>query len=319
MRTASVHLCRQWIGPAGAATVVFSVVGGVGLIAVQLLRAPALPSWPGLAAVVGASLPVIGEWVLPLGVLAGLTLLLARWRAEGEWTALQASGLSGRHLLPAAVAGGVVLALGTSVLTHQGAPWGRATLFDTLVRQVVPLPGRATTVGDLTVLPAAADDAGLIDLIVTGGDAEGQWVAHAATGQLSQDRTLVLQDGQWLGRAGSLGFGRLVLPLPSVVARPPPSAWSDQVLSASPDAYHQALHQKRTTWPLAGGLLLLLAVPAALVGRSWTVPLSVFGWWVAVRLSDGLAGMLGGWLSAWLPLFLLSAVTVLAWQRWGER
>ncbi len=319
MRTASVHLCRQWIGPAGAATVVFTVVGGVGLIASQLLRAPALPSWAGLATVLGASLPVIGEWVLPLGTLAGLTLLLSRWRAEGEWTALQAAGLSGRHLVPAAVAGGLLLAVGTAALTHQGAPWGRATLFDTLVHQVVPLPGRATTVGDLTVLPAAVDNAGLIDLIVAGGEGEARWVAHAATGHLSEDRTLVLQDGAWLGRAGSLGFGRLVLPLPSVVARPPPSAWTDQALQGSSDAYHQALHHKRTTWPLAGVLLLLFAVPVTLVGRAWTVPLSVFGWWVVVRLADGLAATVGGLASAWLPLVLLAGVTMLTWQRWRER
>ncbi|GEM_PF-1942649 len=319
MRTASIHLCRQWIGPTCAAAAVFSVVGGVGLIAAQLLRAPALPGLQGLAVVIGASAPVLGEWVVPLGGLAGLALLLARWRAEGDWTALQAAGLSGRTLVPGILAGGLVLALATGALAHLGAPWGRATLVDTLVHQVVPLPGRATSIGDLTLLPGRVDDDGLGDLFLAWGDGEHGLVAHAASGQLGESGQLVLLDGQVLGPAGHLAFGRLALPLPTAFGRPPPSAWPDRALAESGEPYHLALRYKRTIWPLASLLLLLLAVPGVLSGRSWTVPLSVVGWWAAVRVCDGLAASLGGLGSAVLPLVLLAVSTGWCWSRWEGR
>jgi hypothetical protein len=169
------------------------------------------------------------------------------------------------------------------------------------------------------VLPAAVEEDGLLDLIVAWGQGDDAWVAHAAAGQLGQDRTLFLQDGALLGAQGGLTFDSLALPLPAMTARPPPSAWPDRQLADSPEPYHQALRHKRTTWPLAGALLLLLAVPCTLTGRAWTVPLSVFGWWAAVRVCDGLVASVGGLTSALLPLGLLLAVTALTWRLWCER
>ncbi len=319
MRTASVHLCRQWIGPASAATTVFGVVGAVGLIAAQLLRAPAMPTAEGLARVAVACLPVLGEWVLPLGGLAGLALLLARWRAEGEWLALQAAGVSGRHLVAPALLGGLLLSGGTAALTHQGGPWGRATLFDVLLSQVALTPGKATTLGQLTLLPGEVDSDGLADLFVSHGQGSDLLVAHARTGALSPDRTLVLEHGTLWTDAGAAEFGRLTVPLPEASRRAAPSAWPGTELAASADPYHRALWHKRSVWPAAGAVLLLLALPCTLVGRGWTLPLAVVGWWAAVRVCDGLVVTLGGALAALLPLVALCGVTVAVWWRWEGR
>lgn len=319
MRTASAHLCQQWIGPACAATTVFGVIGWVGLVAVHLLRAPALPPAEGLARVALASLPVLGEWILPLGVLAGLTGLLARWRSEGEWLALRATGTAGRRLVPAVLAVGVALAAATAGLTHQGAPWGRAVIVDVLTRTVSPLPGRATALGGLTVLPGGTGDDGLTDLLLAWEGPDGVVVAAAEQGRLAVGSGLVLEWGAVLGPAGELSFDRLQVPLPPSAQRPPPSAWPGPELRASVDPYHRAIGHKRAVWPLATVLLVLLAVPGVLSGWGWTVPLSVVGWWALVRTCDGLAPLLGGLASALLPLVVLAGVAALAWQRWADR
>ncbi len=286
-----------------------------------MLRAPALPEAEGLFRVFLASAPVLGEWVLPLGALAGLTALLTRWRSEGEWLALQAAGIAGRHLVAPALSIGLVVGLGTAALTHHGAVWGRATLFDVLVHQVQPLPGRATSIGGLTVLPGTVEgvEDGLRDLLLAWEGPDGLLVASAAVGRLSQGRVLELEEGEVLGASGRLTFDRLQLPLPDSARRPPPSAWTGPDLARSSDPYLQAIRLKRNVWPLAGVLLLLLSVPLSLSGRGWTVPGAVLGWWAAVRACDGLALQMGGLGSALLPLLLLGGFSFWTWWRWSER
>jgi hypothetical protein len=300
--------------------VVFSVVGGVGLVAVQLLLAPALPNPHDLIGVLFASMPVIGEWVVPLGAMAGITALLARWRREGEWVALQAAGISGGHLIPAALTLGIAVGIGTAFLTHQGAPWGRATFFDVLVHQIVPLPGRATSVGGLTVLPGSASEGGLQDLLLVWEHPEGLVVASAAQGQLGGDGgTLELLQGEVIGPQARLTFERLAVPLPQVSRMAPPSAWTDRALAESSDAYHHAIGFKRTVWPLASVLFVLVSVPWTLAGRAWAMPIVVLSWWTAVRICDGLAPIVGGLGSAVLPLILLTLATGWSWLRWASR
>ncbi len=319
VRTATHHLCRQWIGPTSAATAVFAVIGGVGLVAAQLLRAPALPDGAGLRDVLLGAAPVLGEWVLPLGGLAGLVALLVRWRAEGEWLTLRAAGLGGRHLVPPVLACGLAIGGLTLALGHEGAPWGRATLFDVLVHQVSPRAGRATSVGGLTVLPGLSSGEDLHDLFLIYDGGEASLHAHAAIGRIAPDQGLQLEHGQALGEGFGLAFETLELPPPQATSRPPPSAWPGSQLAASDDPYHQAIGHKRSTWPVAAVLLMLLALPASLSGRAWTVGGAVVGWWVVVRTCDGLAPSLGGLGSALLPLALLGVATAWTWRRWGDR
>ena len=112
-------------------------------------------------------MPASLELVLPAAGLVSVVSVLARWVEEGSWSGLRAVGASGRVLIPAVLAIGVLTGLGTAHATLVQGPMARRAAFrvvdDPLLR-VGLWPGRTAELGEVTARPErlVTDEAGVV-------------------------------------------------------------------------------------------------------------------------------------------------------------
>lgn len=317
-------VCLAWGGLVGVAL--------LALVSQALVRLPVVPNLQGVMLVALGLLPEVAAMMLPVAMFFAAVGLTQRWAEGGQLTALYASGLGGRHLLPAALVAGVLGALAVGGLAHGLAPAGRTLARETIAQSGATLQlqaGRPTWMGDTLVLAADADGPQLSAVFLAQGDV----VATAPRATVSRDGLVALEDGyaQGLGpEPWAMEFAQLRVP----VRLPPPRVHAFDMsgerlldlisrmegLGRSPHAERLVL-LKRTTLSLGTPLLLLLALPLGAI-RRWTVPAavgSVLGLWTVQRLGDHLAGTWGALPSALLPLAVLSVAVVLTWSRWWDR
>jgi lipopolysaccharide export LptBFGC system permease protein LptF len=333
MRRLSILLARGVTGPALAALGILAAVGLVMEGTMVALRAPVLPAASTLVAATLALAPSLLAFMLPLALFVGCLGCFRRWRLAGVWTGLEATGLAARKLVaPIAVAGlGVMLV--ALLLDHTLAPAGCHASARMLAESTASLrlvPGRFVPAGKAVLL--AMPEGG-----VFASDGSGSAV-------VSQTATIVpegggLRLGMEQGRALPAGktpvfaaFERGDLPLvgPGGSRRLDLEERSDSSLvqvarkreAAGKDAsYERALLHKRSTGPLAGLLLPLLAIPLGLRwgGKSTHAVATVAAWWALVRIGDQGCAVLGPLIAAFLPVFGLAAATLLLWSTWRER
>jgi lipopolysaccharide export LptBFGC system permease protein LptF len=330
-----LYLTRAFLARAGALTgaalIALLAVGGVGLGAAEVLRAPATPDLAALGALALAIGPVVLGTGLPLAALVGVAAALGQWRDEGEWLALRSAGWGGRALLPALLA--VALAVGAAswALNHWLEPAARAQIRHALREGLHPAPGRVLDLGATALVADEVDGERLRGLFFATEEGGGALVVGtAARGSLTTER-LVLEDGL-LHAPGDpalgVAFERAELPLALPGVRVELVERSDASLEAVIErmqadgrdaSYERAVLEKRSAWPLASALMVLLAGPLALGGRAWALGGAVLGYWAAVRGFDHAAASLGGAAAAWSPPLLLALACAAAWLGWRER
>ena len=327
---------RRLLAATGAALVALLAVGGIGLGAVEVLRAPAAPDASALGTLALALGPVVLGSGLPLAALVGVVAVAGQWREEGEWLALRAAGWGGRGLLPALLTAALAVGASSWLLNHQLEPAARSQIRAALREGLRPAPGRVLELGDAALVadaiesdPVEGDT--LVGLFFAWEEAGGTLaVGSAARGRLTDD-ALVLEDGVFhapgdpaLGVRFETATVPLALPSARVelVERTDASLGKlvDRMEAAGKNAgYERSVLAKRSAWPIASALMVLLAAPLALGGRAWAVAVAVLGYWAAVRGFDHAARSLGGLAAAWAPPGLLLALTVAAWASWRER
>lgn len=331
MRTTTRYTIRS-VGPALVASVV--ALGGLGTLvgaSLELLRAPARPPPEALPALALASLPLTWSATLPLAAMLGLSAGLWRWRRDGQWATLRASGVGGGALLRPGLPFALALAILVSALTHRVEPAARAATKQALSASLQLVPGRLVSVGPLTLLADAVDGEALRGVSFALEGAEGEVVGGAARAGRLTPEALELSGGR-LHHPGppdvQLDFERLRLRLEPAERRvelvEKGSAELAGLISrmradGKNAGYEQAVLAKRWSWPVACALLLLACPPLVLGGRPAAVVALPLVYWSMVRGMDGLARELGGGLAAWAPALALAALVSALWWRWEER
>lgn len=306
------------------------VVGIVGFVGARALQAPALPSGAALLTLAGCATPTVLGLVAPLACVVGLSGTLRRWRQEGQWTAVQAAGLGGRVLLGPAL--GFALAVGGLcwVSAHHLEPAARAAARGLVTEALRPRPGVPLQIGTVTLLADAVDASGLTGVFFavdgpTWPRVGSARAASLAPGQLLLESGVVHLPGPPQAR---VDFERLTLPLPVPDHRVELNERSDAALAAliarmearGRDAgYERAVLLKRSAWPVAAALLVLICPPLALRRRALWPAVPIVAYWGLVRGLDAGARAVGGGVAAWLPVALLGLAVAWTWGRWRER
>lgn len=311
-------------------------VGGIGLGAVEVLRAPAAPDAAALGALALALGPVVLGSGLPLAALVGVVAVASQWREEGEWLALRAAGWGGRGLLPGLLTAALMVGASSWILNHQLEPAARSQIRAALREGLRPAPGRVLELGDAAIVADAIEHDPIegdtmIGLFFAREEAGGTLaVGSAARGRLVGD-ALVLEDGVFhapgepaLGVRFETATVPLELPLAKVELVERTDASLRRLVSRMESSgqnagYERSILSKRSAWPVASALMVLLAAPLALGGRAWAVAAAVLGYWAAVRGFDHAARSLGGVLAAWSPPGLLAVLTAAVWASWRDR
>jgi lipopolysaccharide export LptBFGC system permease protein LptF len=323
---------RSVLGPSLVALVLLAMTGLALQAATLLLGSAVMPSLGDTLRILLALLPAAMELALPIAFLVGLAVGYGRWHGDGTWTALRASGVAARGLLPAALLLGVVLAGALAWTTHQLAPEGRRGAARAVTRAASAaelVPGRFLSVGD-TVLTEPPQGGLLL--------AHDEVRLYARRGALlPRDGGLLLEleGGQALGpweHGLQLSFERASIPLPRAgggrrveLAERSGAELAELVRrmdSKGKDAsYEHAVLLKRSTLPLAALLLPLIALPLGLRwgGRPGGILGVAVGYWVLLRLGDAATSTLGPHLSACLPALGLALVAVVLWASWRDR
>lgn len=321
---------KRLTAAAGAALVALLAVGGIALGAVEVLRAPVTPDAAALGALALALGPVVMGSGLPLAALIGVVTVASHWREEGEWLALRAAGWGGRGLLPALLIASLSVGAASWALNHRLEPAARSEIRAALREGVRPAPGKMLNLGGAAVLADAVEGDELRGLFFAREEAGGLVVGSAARGRIAGE-ALTLEDGE-LHAPGepalAVRFETATIPLEPPKSRVELVERSDEALAklvarmeaAGQNAsYEQAVLSKRSAWPLASALMVLLALPLALSGRAWAVAAAVLAYWAAVRGFDHAAQSVGGLVAAWGPPGMLGAVTAAVWALWRER
>lgn len=330
MRTITRYTLHSVVPAMAAAVVVVAGLGGLVGVALELLRAPVRPSLSALPGLLLVALPLTWSAALPLAAMLGLSGALWRWRRDGQWSALRASGVGGGQLLRAALPLALGLSLGVAGLTHGVEPAARAATQAALRASLEVVPGRLVQLGGLSLVAEVAEGETLEGLAFAWED-PGQLVSGAAArGRLEAD-ALVLEQGRLLALGASpvqVDFERLRLRLERPEARVERTERSSAALrdlvqrmeAKGRDASHErATLLRRWSWPLAAGLLLLACPPLALSRRLLPLAALPVAYWSLVRAADGLTLSLGGGLAAWGPTAALAALVAALWWRWEER
>ncbi len=307
-RQLSWHLLASLALPFGSAMGVMMTAGWVGIVTLEVLRAPIALGWRALFPLALGLLPQLWVWLLPIAVAVALVSSLQRWRTEGTWEGLQSLGIGGTALLPAVSFLVVVVGLATSCLTHWAAPAGQEWVADLLAEEARPRSGELVQLGDWKVVAERVSGDRLEGVLAVTSEA----ACAAPEGRLNRDSGhLELVDGEmvWWGE----------LPVRMTWKK---AQWRMDSAASAParhPSYQRSIFLKRTSWPIAVGLILLWAVPATLSGRNW-LPLCVFLlFWAMTRTMDHMAGSTGAFMAAWLPTFVLAVGTIRSWLTWSER
>ena len=316
-------LLRAALGPIAAACVLFGVVGVFGVVAIQLVQAPVLPSGDVALRLVLYAVPVVGTTGGPLAVLTGFAAALLAFRRGGRWRALMASGAGALSLAPALALLATLVALATGISANGFEPAARSAARDALLEPLAPRPGRLVAFGGLALHAEHVDGDALGELFFAVEDAVGR----AETGSLG-DEALVLRDGEVLSGGTRVTFDELRVPLP----KPSPRVELNQRsygelgdvvmrrrLNGRSYGYAHAILLKRVAWPFGAALLILLAPPLVLGRRTVLLALTPAAYFGLVRLCDHGAPIMGGMSSAWLPVALLTLANAAAWWRWRDR
>ncbi len=323
---------RSVLGPSLVALVLLALSGLALQAASLLLGSAVMPSLTDTLWLVLALLPSALELALPVAFLVGLAVGYGRWHGDGTWTALRASGVSGRGLLLPSLLLSAALAGVLALTTHQLAPEGRRAASRALARAASAaelVPGRFLSVGE-TVLTEPPQGGLLL--------AQGEARLYARRGTLlPRDGGLLLelQEGQVLGPPEQgllLSFEHASIPLPHPGGgrRVELAERSDAELAElvrrmrnrDKDAsYEQSVLLKRSTLPLAALLLPLIALPLGLRwgGRPTGILGVVVGYWSLLRLGDAATSALGPHLSACLPALGLALAAAVLWASWRDR
>ncbi len=316
------HLLSRMLPPLGASLILTLALGALGLVAAQVLAAPARPSLQGLVQLAALAAPVIAGLAGPFAALVGLAAGLSIWRREGAWETLQAAGVRGRSLLGGL--GGLALLVGLLGLAsaHRLEPACRAQARELLTASLRPVPGRLVQLGPVTLRAERVTQQGYERLFIA---TEGL-VGTAERGQLDASG-LRLSGARLLVGDTLVELEELELPLELPGARVELVERSDASLAdlvqrmeqrgANP-GYERAVLLKRTAVPLAMGLLVLAVGPLVLRGRAWMLAGLALGHWGLVRAGDKLLALHSAELAAWLPTLVVGALVAWIWLRWRE-
>ncbi|MCP4806409.1 MAG: LptF/LptG family permease [Proteobacteria bacterium] len=316
-------LLRGALGPVLAAVVLFSVVGVLGVVAVQLVQAPVTPGPDVASRLLLCALPVVASTGGPLAVLTGFGAALMGWRRAGRWRALMASGVGASQLVPGVLALALLVGSLTATCTHRLEPQARASARDALLEPLRPRPGRLLSVAGLALHAEQVEGDLLLELFFAVEDTVGS----ARAGELT-DEALVLHDGRVLAGETLVEFDLLRIPLPEPSPRVQLVERSDaaladlveRMIASGKDArYEASILHKRTSWPVGAALLILMAPPLVLGRRTLALAVSPVVFFGLVRLCDHAVGSLGALGSAWLPVGLLVLANLAAWTGWRDR
>jgi lipopolysaccharide export LptBFGC system permease protein LptF len=316
------HLLVRMLPSLGASLILTVALGALGLVAAQVLAAPARPSGGALLELSLLAVPVIAGIAGPLAVLVGLAAGLSIWRREGAWEALQASGVRGRSLL-GGLGGLALLVAGLGLgSAHALEPSCRAEARELLRESLRPVPGRLVQLGPLTLRAEEVSDEGFARLFLA---AEGV-VGTADRGQLDEDG-LRLVRARLLAGDTLIEVEELHLPLELPGVRIELVERSDASLRGlvermdrrgANSGYERSVLLKRSAVPVAMGLLVLAVAPLVLGRRAWMVGGLALLHWGLVRLGDKALALHSAELAAWLPTLLIGVLVGLIWLRWRE-
>lgn len=323
MPPASRMLLRVVAAPVAVCGLLFGLVGALGLVAVQLLQAPVTPEPVVAARLLAFAVPALASLGLPLAALTGTAAALVSFRRAGRWQALMACGGGSRGLIPGLLTLALGLGLATAASTHVLEPAGRAGARDALASRVLPRPGRLVTWGGLALQANTVEDDRLGEVFF----AVDETVGTARSGELD-DGVLTLRSGRTLAGDTLVEFDTLRVPLPGPDVRVELVERTDAALrelvermerNGKDASYEESVLLKRTSWPVAAALLLLLAPPLVLGRRTPLLALGPLGYFAAVRGCDAVVAHLGAAGSAWLPVAGLALAVAVSWWRWRER
>lgn len=321
----TLMLLRGALPRVAVALLLLCAAAVLGLVATTVLRAPVLLRPGLLPTLVALVLPGALNLGLPLAVMGGVAALLSRWREDGVWVALQAAGTQQRALLPGLILLALVAGGSCWVLGHRVEPAAQARLG---ALQVSPAPGRLLQLGELSLMAEASDGTRLQGVFFAWDKAGSTLLGRAERGTWGTDG-LVLEQV----RAHQPGEPELRLDLERLTLRPESrrvqgverddrslQALIQRMEARGRDAWaERSLLMRRDAWPAAAALLVLLAAPLALSGRSGALVLAPLLFWAAQRALDQLGAGLGPVLVAWGPSGLLGLGVLLAWVRWSLR
>jgi hypothetical protein len=327
----------------------FLVDGGAPALGVLIAGAVAVAVAVGVAALWRADLVLDvdtwGRWValavpaaspllIPAATAFAGVAVLARWQAEGAWTGLRGCGVAGRTLLPAAVALGLLGAVGAASMTHFGEPWARrearAAVEEPWLR-VGLWPHRTTRLGPLTVRPERVADGWAEDVLFTVGDQVGS-ARRLRVVRAGDGAAVELRDGVLVGPVDHpwrLRWTTWVRTLPADRPRVQLNErWTGDLRAAAARteaaggsaSYEWAVYYKRWLHPVAAFLLPWALLPLGAGRRPYlAAALCGVGYLVAVRAGDHLANVVGGLPAAAAgPTFVL-VLGLVTWARWWDR
>ena len=307
-RQLSRHLLASLSLPFVSAMGIMMAAGWVGIVTLELLRSPVSLDWGVLVPLAFGLLPQLWVWLVPMAAVVALVSALQKWRSEGTWEGLQSLGIGGMALLPSVSVLVVVVGLGTSAITHWWAPFGQESVAQILIEEGQPRAGEVLQVGDWAIVADRVLEDRLEGVLAVSSEA----ALAAREGRLDRAAGLLdLGNGElvWWGD----GPARMTWESARWRLEPGRSA------SSRHPSYERSIVLKRTSWPVAVGLMLLWAVPATLSGRIG-LPLVVFlVFWAMTRTMDHMAGATGAIMAAWLPTFLLALGAFRSWFRWAQK
>ncbi len=286
--------------------------------------------------VLALAVPSLWSIALPAAAAVGIAAAVSRWVEEGAWIGARAAGLSGRHLLPAALVLGGVLAAATAAMTRAGETAARrqtARALSEAAEAASLWPGQAVDLGGVTVRPTrVADDGWSEELFLAGGGAVGTaargrvvWAGDVLAVEL-EDGVMVVGDDppvrvrfeRWVRELPPPSAPRLELDQRSnaelvTVARRTERSGRDA-------SYEWSILYKRLLHPLSALLLPVALIPAATRRRAAaSVGLAVVYYLVAVRLGDHLSPSVGPLVAAAFGPVGVALWAAVAWARWGDR
>lgn len=274
-----------------------------------------------------------GSICLPTAAAAGVVAALSGMVDDGSWVGMQASGVSGRRLVPVAAALGLVAGIATFALSGYGEPIARRATGRAVAAAIdVRLsPGRLVALGDLVLRADHVDERGAADVFLATDGALGT-AARATLDRSSGQVRVTLTDGAIAGldpRPWSVSFRSWTRDLPALAAprveldeRTNPEL-ADAVArteAAGRDArYERAVLWKRWLHPIAAAVFPAAILPLGARARPYAALGAVaVGYLVAVRAGDQLAAALGPGASAAGPLWI-ALCGVAAWASWRDR